>query len=153
MNVTTEDLKKGNYGTPCGHVGELQKSLSHPLVIEFIDKFFGGVLSDVDTYEEDGFILIEGGQPKLKQFEISKAEFEYFTKSISEKFYSDMVTDFASQYDVTKKEFKDFDLKCFEIEQPEIICSLFSNLVGNYGGSFRCDYMYADDGSVDLESE
>jgi hypothetical protein len=153
MNITSNDLRKGNYGTPCGTVGELQTSLSHPLIIEFIDKFFGGVLSDIESYEENGHILIAGGQPKLKQLTISKIEFEHFTKSISEAFYNDMVSEFASDLDVTPQEFKLFNLNCFEVNQPEIICNLFTCLVDYYGGSFRCDYMYDDDGSVDLESE
>ena len=53
MKVTTNDLKTAVYGTPCGCTGEKDTSLSKPLVIDFIDTFFGGVLDNVDIYEDD----------------------------------------------------------------------------------------------------
>jgi hypothetical protein len=153
MNVTTEDLKKGNYGTPCGTVGKSEKSLSYPLVIEFIDKFFGGVLSDVETYEEDGHILIAGGQPQIKKMSITKEEYEYFTNYNPKVSKRENIKFYAEMLDISTSEFKDFEENLDSEEQCNLICIIFSEIVDFYDGAFRCDYMFNGDGMVDLESE
>ena len=137
MKVSTVDLKNSIWGTPCGTVGK-SKCLSEPLVIDFIDMFFGGELDNVEV--ED--LLICGGCPTLKKLAITEDELS----EVLIKFPFDINID-----DVLD----DFDADLFseitEDEHPDLICYLFSNLVGHYGGSFRCDYI--GDGEVDLESE
>lgn len=152
MNVTTKQMRIKPYGTPCGTVGENDTSLTHDLVIKFIDTFFGGSLENVEVYkdEDSDSLLIAGGQPILKKLEITNDEFDYFTLGISKEFRKDFIENVSEFLDLRKSKFKNIE-KVNKDYHPEIICWLFSNLVGNYGGSFRCDYM--DDGNVDLESE
>jgi len=154
MKVTTKDLKTAVYGTPCGCTGENDTSLSKPLVIEFIDTFFNGVLDNVEIYEDDetNSILIEGGYPTLEKLTITNVEFDHFTQ-LSKDFKSDMIEDMSDCLDIKKSKFKDIENKIDEEFHPMIICWLFSSIVGFYGGSFRCEFMDDGDGTVELESE
>jgi hypothetical protein len=155
MKVTTKDLSTSNYGTPWGSVGESNTSLSHPLVIDFIDTFFGGVLDDVDVYEDDDetdSILISGGYPILQKLTITNSEFDHFTQ-LSKDFKSDIIEDMSDCLDIKKSKFKDIENKIDEEQHPMIICWLFSCIVGFYGGSFRCEFMDDGNGTVELESE
>lgn len=150
INVTSNDLRKEVYGTPCGIVGESETALSHPLIFNFIDTFFSGVFDNVEVYEESGAKLIAGGHPTLKKLTITNSEFDYFT-SVSKEFKKDIVSNLSDYLEIKKKKFEDIENKIDKDEHPHIICWLFSSIVSEYGGSFRCDYM--DDGLVDLESE
>ena len=102
MNVTTKDLRSNVYGTPCGHSDICGTSLTHELVIEFIDIFFGGVLENVETGddEETGGISIYGGEPILKKLTITNNEFDYFTLTISKKFKSGLISDISDYLDI-----------------------------------------------------
>ena len=163
VKVTTNDLRLAVYGTPCGTVGESDTSLSQPLVIEFIDTFFNGVLNNVDIYEDDetDSILIEGGYPILEKLTITTTEFDHFTQLskdghpwfIGVHFKDNMIEDLSDYLDIKKSKFKDIENKIDEEFHPMIICWLFSSIVGFYGGSFRCDFMDDGDGTVELESE
>jgi hypothetical protein len=138
--------------TPCGSPPENDTVLTNELVIEFIDTFFGGVLDNVETYideESPESIMIAGGQPTLKKLTISNVEFDKF--SISKKFKKGLVENLSDFLEIKKKKFEDIENLVDKDVHPEIICWMFTELVGYYGGSFRCDYM--QDGMVDLESE
>jgi hypothetical protein len=150
MNVTTADLLKNTYGTPCGSPPKNEKCLTFPLVIDFVDTFFGGVLNDVEVYKEDGIFFIEGGSPILKKKFITNEEFDKFT-SISKRYRNEIIENLGDFFDISKAKFNDIQKNFDTDEQCDIICMLFSELVGNYGGSFRCDHM--GNGEVDLESE
>lgn len=150
MNVTTADLRSKIYGTPCGTIPQYKNCLTFPLIIDFIDTFFGGVLNDVEVCKENDVFLIEGGSPTLKKKFITNEEFEKFT-SISTGFRNEIIENLGDFFEISIKKFSDVQKNFNTDEQCDIICMIFSELVGHYGGSFRCDHM--GNGEVDLESE
>ena len=153
MDITTKNLSEKVYGTGCGTVPEHLSSLSHNIIIDFIDRYFGGVLDGVETYTENGHELLLEGCPHLVKLNMSKSEFEYFTKSISNDFYNDTIETVIDIFDINKNEVVDDDTDLFDEDNPDLICLILSLIVDYYGGSIRCEYMYSDDGEVDLESE
>lgn len=149
MKLTTEQLRTQKWGTPCGpgYIGDADTHLSHPLIIDFFDTFFGGELDDVETdknYDVKDHYWLLGGNPTLKKTIITTEEFNKF---VTQEMINDGVLEEISEWiEVKKKKLKDIDNEIGTNKHPEIIRWIFSFLIG-----MRCDWM--GDGRFEIESE
>jgi hypothetical protein len=149
MKLTTKKLTKNDYGTGCGEDGNT--CLSQPLVIEFIDTFFNGVLNDMEVENENDINIVMGGNPTLNKLTITNDEFK--------RFYTDLPGDKDEAIEVMA-DLVDLDVEdLYDVESidedkhPEIICFVFGSLIGAHDGSFRCEWMFSPDNTIELESE
>jgi len=146
MILTTEDLKKKDYGTACGTVTPMKsKCLSQEIIINYIDEFFGGKIEDVDVYDDE----LEYGTAFFSKCKVDKSFFDKYVKFIEKnKGYS--IDDIADWIDETVDEVKNINLS--SMNQKDIICYVFSCLVDCFDGSLRIE-AYDDSLRVEIESE
>lgn len=148
MNLTTKQLKTQTWGTPCGpgNIGNADNHLSHSLIIDFIDTFFGGILKDVETdvnYDKKDLFWLLGGNPTLTKLTITNDEFNKFL-AFSDK--ENFIEDFCYYTNFNIEDFEDIENKIQLDYHPEIICSVFQLIFG-----MRCEYL--DNGNLEIESE
>ena len=99
---------------------------------------------------ENGYQLICSASPTLHKMSLSNQDFDNLL-SYDKPDYENMLEYLSGLFNIKKKNFKNIEVKIHNSKHPNIICELFSCMVGFYEGSFRCEYI--GNGVVEIESE
>lgn len=152
MLLTTHELRNNDYGTACGTVSKQKKiCMSQPIIVEYIDDFFGGQLN----VEVDDFEILEGSAIFSKEITDQSFYDKYvnFLVNTSES-YDDIIAYIADyvdiERDITSSHITNHTLTI--AEQKQVICYVFCLLIDHYDGSLRVDW-YEGDLEIELESE